>query len=74
MNQLMRSAAELKARELAMPSLVKREIANRMDEDDLPEDLREKVAIAREVANPKFTPGELAAKLLHQYRNPNPES
>jgi hypothetical protein len=49
-NGLMRSAAELKARELAMPHLVKREIANRMGEDDLPEDLREKVAIAALVA------------------------
>ena len=73
-NGLIRSAAELKARELAMPSLVKREIANRMEEDDLPEDLRKKVATAREAANPKFTPGELAVKLFHQYCNPNPES
>ena len=66
---LMRSAAELKARELAMPSLVKRELASQMSEDDLPEDLREKVAIAREVANPKFTPGQLAQTLLSQYRS-----
>ena len=72
-NGLMREAAELKARELAMPSLVKREIANRMNEDDLPEDLREKVAIARDVANPKFTPGQLAETLLGQYRSPNAE-
>ena len=69
LNQLMRSAAELKARELAMPDLVKREIANRMNEEDLPEDLREKVAIAREVANPKFTPGDIAGSLLSQYRS-----
>ena len=70
-NGLMRSAAELKARELAMPNLVKRELANRMDEDDLPEDLREKVAIAREVANPKFTPQQLAETLLSQYKGQN---
>ena len=73
-NGLMRSAAELKARELAMPSLVKREIANRMEEDDLPEDLREKVEIAREVANPKFTPGQLAETLLSQYRGQDQEN
>lgn len=66
---LIRSAAELKARELAMPSLVKRELASQMTEYDLPEDLREKVAIAREVANPKFTPGQLAQKLLNQHRS-----
>lgn len=66
---LMRSAAELKARELAMPSLVKRELASQMTEDDLPEDLREKVAIAREVANPKFTPASVAQTLLSQYRS-----
>ncbi len=47
LERLMRDAAELKARELAMPNLVKREIANQMSEEDLPEDLKEKVAIAR---------------------------
>ena len=66
---LVRGAAELKARELAMPSLVKRELANQMTEDDLPEDLREKVEIAREVANPKFRPADIASQLLSQYRN-----
>ena len=70
---LMRSAAELKAREIAMPSLVKRELANQMTEDDLPEDLREKVAIAREVANPKFTPADIAGSLLSQYRSQKSE-
>ena len=68
-NALMRGAAELKARELAMPHLVTRGIADRMSEDDLPEDLQEKVAIAREVANPKWTPAELAENLLSQYRS-----
>jgi hypothetical protein len=69
LEQLMREAAELKARELAIPSLVKRELANRMSEGDLPEDLREKVAIAREVANPKWTPAEIATQLLAQHRS-----
>jgi hypothetical protein len=41
----MRGAAQLKARELATPNLLIRELANRMSEDDLPEDLKEKVAI-----------------------------
>lgn len=68
-NALMRHAAELKARELAMPHLVTKGIADRMSEDDLPEDLREKVAIAREVANPKWTPADVAEKLLSRYRS-----
>ncbi len=68
-NQLMRDAQELAARNMAMPDLIKKELANRMTEDDLPEDLREKVAIAREVANPKFTPGDIAGTLLNQYRS-----
>ena len=68
-NQLLRGAAELKARELAMPELLKKELASRMSEEDLPADLREKVAIAREAANPKFTPADLAGTLLNQYRS-----
>ncbi|WP_052056143.1 hypothetical protein [Myxosarcina sp. GI1] len=67
---LVRGAAELKARELAMPHLVKREVANRLTEEELPEDLREKIQAVREVANPKFTPGELADRLLSQWRKP----
>lgn len=69
MNQLMRSAAELKAREIAMPALVKRALADQMVEQDLPEDLQEKIGLAREAANPKFTPAEVAATLLSQWRN-----
>ncbi|VEP15191.1 conserved hypothetical protein [Hyella patelloides LEGE 07179] len=77
LDRLMRDAAELAARNMAMPDLIKQEIANRMSEDDLPEDLREKVAhrvaelceIAREVANPKFTPADIATQLLAQHRN-----
>jgi hypothetical protein len=66
-NGLMRGAAQLKARELA--NLLIRELANRMTEDDLPDDLKEKVAIAREVANPKWTPAEIATQLLAQHRS-----
>jgi hypothetical protein len=49
--------------------LLIRELANRMTEEDLPDDLKEKVAIAREVANPKWTPAEIATQLLAQHRN-----
>ena len=65
---LVREAAELKAREVAMPDLVKRAIADKMTEDDLPEDLKEKVNLAREAANPKFTPSMVADKILERYR------
>jgi hypothetical protein len=68
-NALFRGAAQLKARELATPNLLIRELANRMTEEDLPEDLKEKVAIAREVANPKWTPAEIAQQLLAQHRS-----
>ncbi len=69
LNQIMREAAELKARELAMPHLVKKAVAERMTEDDLPEDLKEKVAAVREAANPKYTPAEVASNLLEQWRS-----
>ena len=69
LEKLMREAAELAARNMAMPALIKKEIADRMNEEDLPSDLREKLAIAREVANPKFTPADIAGNLLSQYRN-----
>lgn len=67
-NNLMRAAAELKTRELATPDLIVRELANRMDENDLPEDLQEKLNTAREVANPKWTPADIAGQLLNQHR------
>jgi hypothetical protein len=69
MNQLMQEAAALKARELAMPALVKRAIADKMTEEDLPEDLQEKVNLAREAANPKYTPVSVADALLNQWRS-----
>jgi hypothetical protein len=67
-DRLLREAAELKAREMAMPALVKRALADKMTEDDLPEDLKEKVGLARDAANPKFTPASVAEALLSQYR------
>ncbi len=68
-NQLLRKAAQLKARELATPELAIRAIADRMSEDDLPEDLKQKVFAVREAVNPKWTPGQLADSILSQYRS-----
>ena len=65
---LLREAEELKAREVAMRDLIKRRLADNMSEEDLPEDLKEKVRLAREAANPKFTPQEVAQSLLAQWR------
>jgi hypothetical protein len=41
---------------------------DKMTEDDLPFDLKEKVNLAREAANPKFTPSMVADKILERYR------
>ena len=68
MEHLMYEAAELKARELAMQDLVKRALADGMNESDLPPELQNKVQNAREAANPKFTPQQVASTLLTQWR------
>ena len=65
---LIREAEELKARELAMRDLIKRKLADDMNEEDLSPDLQEKVQNAREAANPKFTPQQVASTLLTQWR------
>ncbi len=67
-DEFMRGAFELKARELAMADLVKRAIADQASYDDLPEDLKAKVDLAKESANPKFTPSEVATTLLNNYK------
>lgn len=67
-DEFMRGAFELKAREIAMPDLVKRALADQITEEDLPEDLKGKVAMAREAANPKFSPSEVATTLLANYK------
>ena len=67
-NQLMRTAQEVKLRELATPDLLIRGLANQMTEEDLPPDLKEKLAAVRETVNPKWTPAELASKILAQHR------
>ncbi len=65
---LVRKGAELKARELAMPHLVVRAIADEITEEELPEDLQQNVEDAREVASPKFTPADIASSILKSYR------
>ena len=45
---------------MAMNDLIKIQLASQMSFDDLSPDLQEKVNIAREVANPKFRPAEIA--------------
>ena len=67
-DNIVRQGAELKAREIAMPHLVVRAIADKLDESELPEDLQEKIEDAREASNPKFTPEDLADSILMNYR------
>jgi hypothetical protein len=68
-NKIIRKASELKAKEIVTPELLIRELANRMEEEDLPDDLKEKISAVREAANPKWTPAGLAENLLSQYRS-----
>ncbi len=66
---IVREAEELAARGMAMNDLIKIQLASQMSFDDLSPDLQEKVTIAREVANPKFTPAAIAQQLLAQHRS-----
>ena len=68
-SDLVREAKELAARGMAMNDLLKIQLASKLTFDDLDADLQEKVNIAREVANPKWTPAELADKILAQHRS-----
>ncbi len=68
-SDIVREAKELAARGMAMNDLLKIQLASKMTFDDLDADLKEKVAIAREVANPKWTPASLADKILAQHRS-----
>jgi hypothetical protein len=67
--RILREAEELAARGMAMKDLIKIQLASQMSFDDLSPDLQEKVNIAREVANPKWTPAEIATQLLAQHRS-----
>jgi hypothetical protein len=66
---IVREAEELAARGMAMNDLIKIQLASQMSFEDLSPDLQEKVKIAREVANPKFTPAAIAGQLLAQHRS-----
>ena len=68
-SNIVREAEELAARGMAMNDLIKIQLASQMSFDDLSSDLQEKVNIAREVANPKFRPAEIAQQLLAQHRS-----
>ena len=68
-SNIVREAEELAARGMAMNDLIKIQLASQMNFDDLSPDLQEKVNIAREVANPKFRPAEIAQQLLAQHRS-----
>lgn len=66
--RLLAEAAELKARQIMMPDLVRLHLAEQMAEEDLPDYLRDRVKAAREAANPTSTPAEIASRMLTQYR------
>ena len=68
-SNIVREAEELAARGMAMKDLIKIQLASQMSFEDLSPDLQEKVNIAREVANPKFTPAAIAHQLLAQHRS-----
>ena len=67
-NQLLRKAEEVKTRRLATPDLIVQELANRMSEEDLSDDLKQKLSAVRETVNPKWTPASLAEQMLAQHR------
>ena len=65
---MIRAGAKLKAKELAIPHLITRAIADEFTEETLPSDLKQKVRLAREAANPKYMPQQIAKSLLADYR------
>ncbi len=70
LDNLVRNAQEIAARNIAIPSLIAAELASNMEFDDLPPDLQEKVRIARDAANPKkHQPKLIARDLLKQWRS-----
>jgi hypothetical protein len=69
LEDLIRTAAELKGHQLVMGDLVTLELANRLTYADLPEDVKQKVDRVREAANPKLRTAQLAEDLLSQWRD-----
>ncbi len=68
-DDLIRTAQELAARNIAIPHLIAVELSNSLGFEDLPDDLQEKVNIARDAANPKkYQPRAIADDLLKQLR------
>lgn len=74
-DELVRSAQELAARNMAMGDLVKLSLSQGMTFDDLDPDLQEKVTAAHQAAHPKDSPASIASGLLMRLRsgkNQNP--
>ena len=70
LDELVRSAKEIKARNLSMRNLLAVELAKNMSYEDLDPDLQEKVRIAQDAANPKkHQPKLIARDLLKQLRS-----
>ncbi len=68
-DDLIRTAQELAARNIAIPHLIAVELSNSLGFDDLPADLQEKIRIAQDAANPKkYQPKAIADDLLKQLR------
>ena len=65
---MIRAGAKLKAKELAIPHLLTRAIADEFTEETLPSDLKQKVRLAREAANPKYMPQQIVKSLLADYK------
>lgn|GEM_PF-973520 len=69
-DNIIRTAQELAARNIAIPYLIAVELANSMEFDDLPEDLQKKIIVARDASNPKkHQPRAIADGLLKQLRS-----
>ena len=70
LDNLVRNAQEIAARNIAIPHLLAVEIANNMKFEDLSPELQEKVRIAQDAANPKkHQPKVIARDLLKQLRS-----
>ncbi len=70
LDDMLRDAKEIAARNLSIRNLITVELANNMGYEDLDPDLQEKVNIARDAANPKkHQPKLIARDLLKQLRS-----
>ncbi len=70
LDDMLRDAKEIAARNLSIRNLITVELANNMGYEDLDPDLQEKVRIAKDAANPKkYQPKAIARDLLKQLRS-----